>query len=349
MIFRTQTAYSIFLAGWFLLIGTLAGVRPAVAQPSVGVIVMPFRINAPADLAYLSGEIPEALRQQFEEEGANARVLEPETAEAWAKTGETDADLARLALQTGADYVVRGSLTWIGQNFSVDARKKFIALLLETVGIAAQSGASASGLHRDVEEQRQVRPQIALHPVLDRRYPRRRNAAAASLVGIGGIGKAIAQHDLAGVQCRTNHAGDVLGARREHQQHFAFGGDVQLAAMQQDIADAFTEFGAAGFARHHDFAPRTLQPIPDESQVGALPGSLSTFQRDEYSSWHNILPACRGSGRLVARYRSPRLSFQLVFDHGLVVFFQRSGKIVAAIAASDKIQGSGNHRMHHGL
>jgi outer membrane protein insertion porin family len=122
MIFRTQTASSIFLAGWFLFIGTLVGVRPAVAQPSVGVIVMPFRINAPADLAYLSGEIPEAMRQQFEEEGANARVLEPETADAWAKTGETDADLARLAMQTGADYVVRGSLTWIGQNFSVDAR-----------------------------------------------------------------------------------------------------------------------------------------------------------------------------------------------------------------------------------
>ena len=35
---------------------------------------------------------------------------------------ETDAELARMAIQTGADYVVRGSLTWIGQNFSLDAR-----------------------------------------------------------------------------------------------------------------------------------------------------------------------------------------------------------------------------------
>jgi outer membrane protein insertion porin family len=122
MIFRNRTGYLIFHLGWILWTGTLWCAGPAVAQSSAGVIVMPFSVHAPPDLAYLRDEIPEAMRQQFADEGANARVLEADTADVWVKSGETDADLARLAIQTGADYVVRGSLTWIGQNFSLDAR-----------------------------------------------------------------------------------------------------------------------------------------------------------------------------------------------------------------------------------
>ena len=122
MMFCSRTGHLAVWLSWIPLAASLWCVQPAVAQPSAGVIVMPFAVHAPAELAYLRDEIPEAMRQQFEEEGANARVLEPETAESWAKTGDTDADVARLAIQTGADYVVRGSLTWIGQNFSLDAR-----------------------------------------------------------------------------------------------------------------------------------------------------------------------------------------------------------------------------------
>jgi outer membrane protein insertion porin family len=102
-----------------IVFGTVIG---ALAQPTVGVVVMPISIHAPADMGYLRSEIPEAMRQQFAEDGANARVLDAETAADWTKTGGTDADFARMALQTGVDYVVTGSLTWIGQDFSLDMR-----------------------------------------------------------------------------------------------------------------------------------------------------------------------------------------------------------------------------------
>ncbi|MCK7503931.1 MAG: hypothetical protein MZV70_07405 [Desulfobacterales bacterium] len=70
---------------------------------------MPFAIHAPAELAYLKGEIPEAMRQQFAEEGANARVLDAETAAAWSQTGGDGCGRRpRLAMQTGADYRGRG-------------------------------------------------------------------------------------------------------------------------------------------------------------------------------------------------------------------------------------------------
>jgi outer membrane protein insertion porin family len=95
----------------------------APAQPqAVGVIVMPFEVHAPAELAYLKSELPEAMKQKFTEEGANARVLDDATAESWIQSALTHAELARLAMQTGADYLVWGSLTWIGQDFSLDAR-----------------------------------------------------------------------------------------------------------------------------------------------------------------------------------------------------------------------------------
>jgi outer membrane protein insertion porin family len=105
-----------------VLIGAAALPAVAVAQQAVGVIVMPLEVHAQPELSYLKNEIPEAMRRQLTEDGANARILDPETADSWRKTAQADSDLARLGVQTGADYLVWGSLTWIGQNFSLDAR-----------------------------------------------------------------------------------------------------------------------------------------------------------------------------------------------------------------------------------
>ena len=115
---RNKTGW---IAGVLLSIGFGSAIV-AWAQSSVGVVLMPIAIHAPAEMAYLKGEIPEAMRQQLSEDGANARLLDAETAAAWSAAGGTDADFIRLALQTGADYVVTGSLTWIGQDFSLDMR-----------------------------------------------------------------------------------------------------------------------------------------------------------------------------------------------------------------------------------
>ena len=111
-----------FRLTWVFLGMVLGTVIGASAQPTVSVIIMPFSIHAQPEMAYLKGDIPEAMRQQFAEDGANPRVLDAETAAVWSKAGETEADLARMAIQIGADYVVSGSLTWIGQDFSLDAR-----------------------------------------------------------------------------------------------------------------------------------------------------------------------------------------------------------------------------------
>jgi outer membrane protein insertion porin family len=88
----------------------------------VGVVILPFDVHAQPELAYLKKEIPEAMNRQLTAAGASARILDAETAAAWARSADSDRALARLGVQTGADYLVWGSLTWIGQAFSLDAR-----------------------------------------------------------------------------------------------------------------------------------------------------------------------------------------------------------------------------------
>jgi outer membrane protein insertion porin family len=119
----------------YILMGVLAAWLCAVllpahalAQQAVGVVLLPFEIHAQPEFSYLKKDIPEAMKQQFAEDGANARILDEATAGAWRSEAATDADLARRGVQTGADYLAWGSMTLIGQSFSLDAR------LLATAG-----------------------------------------------------------------------------------------------------------------------------------------------------------------------------------------------------------------------
>jgi hypothetical protein len=56
---------------------------------------------------------------------------------------------------------------------------------------------------------------------------------------------------------------------------------MELFAVQQNIAHAFAQLGAPRLARDHDLMSRALQPLADESQVGAFAGALAAFQSNE--------------------------------------------------------------------
>ena len=104
----------------FLLTGLLTDV--AYAQQSVRVVILPFEIHAQQDMSYLQKEIPQAIKTQLEQEGANVLILDRASLES--RNIQTDRlqDLRKLALDIGAEYIIWGSLTWIGQNFSLDAK-----------------------------------------------------------------------------------------------------------------------------------------------------------------------------------------------------------------------------------
>jgi len=109
------------------------------AQPSARVVVLPFEIHAQEDLAYLQAEIPSAIKRQLESEGAGVEVLSAATFDDWRRLGGGVEGFRTAGAQLGADHVIWGSLTWLGNNFSLDVS------LLSTAGLEPPQAFSAQG------------------------------------------------------------------------------------------------------------------------------------------------------------------------------------------------------------
>ena len=96
-------------------------VNSAHSMEAVRIVVLPFKIHALKELGYLESEIPKVIRSHLKQEGAV--LLEADVApDALFKEAALDIDnMRKFGVKSGADYVIWGSLTWIGQKFSLDA------------------------------------------------------------------------------------------------------------------------------------------------------------------------------------------------------------------------------------
>ena len=94
----------------------------AFAQQTVRVIILPFKIYAQEELSYLQKQIPQVIKTQLEQEGAKVLVIDQESLVSRNMQADKLKDIRAIGLEIGTDYVVWGSLTWIGQNFSLDAK-----------------------------------------------------------------------------------------------------------------------------------------------------------------------------------------------------------------------------------
>ena len=92
------------------------------AQKSISVLVLPFEINAAADASYLAAEIPTVIGKHLESEGAAVLPLPQEFLTPARPSGWSYEQIRRVGMQAGADAVLSGSLTLIGQQFSLDVR-----------------------------------------------------------------------------------------------------------------------------------------------------------------------------------------------------------------------------------
>ncbi|MBW2575033.1 MAG: outer membrane protein assembly factor BamA [Deltaproteobacteria bacterium] len=89
---------------------------------TVRVVVLPFKIHAVKDLSYMQTEISDMIKRDLKQDGAI--ILEPEIISdlAWEKVAETVEGIRNFGVKSDADYVIWGSLTCIGQQFSLDAK-----------------------------------------------------------------------------------------------------------------------------------------------------------------------------------------------------------------------------------
>ncbi len=102
----------------------------AIAQEPVRVVVYPFEVHAPERLDDLTGQIEDLIEKQLRDEGVvivqSDQALEklPNIKEGGLKR------LRTLGLNVGADFVIWGSLTKIGNRFSLDVK------VMESYGVA---------------------------------------------------------------------------------------------------------------------------------------------------------------------------------------------------------------------
>jgi outer membrane protein insertion porin family len=87
------------------------------ALETVRVLVLPFEMRAVKDLSNMQTEVSDRIKKDLKQEGAV--ILDPENILdfSWEKHTETIEEIRNVGVKSGADYVVWGSLTWIGQKF----------------------------------------------------------------------------------------------------------------------------------------------------------------------------------------------------------------------------------------
>lgn len=94
----------------------------AMAQEEVRVVVLPFEVHAPERLDDLVGQIRGLVEKQLEEEGV-VLVESGESLEGLRGTEEGGLNRLRtLGLNVGADFIIWGSFTKIGERFSLDVK-----------------------------------------------------------------------------------------------------------------------------------------------------------------------------------------------------------------------------------
>ena len=112
---------------------------------TVRVAVLPFEVHAVKDFSYMQTEISDMIKKDLEQEGVV--ILEPGIITDFAEDKDTVTieGIRNFGVKSGADYVIWGSLTWIGQKFILVA--KMIESFEEgSVGIFVKEGRSIENL-----------------------------------------------------------------------------------------------------------------------------------------------------------------------------------------------------------
>jgi hypothetical protein len=116
--------------------------------------------------------------------------------------------------------------------------------------------------------------------------------AAGSLVGLRGVGEAVAEDDGAGGERGFDDLGDGLGAVGEHEGHLGERADGAErgfgAGVEQNGANAVAERGGAGVAQHDNGVAGAVSQAARRRKLGGLAGAVETFEGDEVTARHRV-------------------------------------------------------------
>src|SRR5579863_7311607 len=150
--------------------------------------------------------------------------------------------------------------------------------------LIAQAGASHAHRGIGVEQDRQVRLQVAAENAMQFEHGPATQLATTSLVSFGGIGEAIAENNLPAIERGLNHLRNMLSAGGEHQRHFCQRRKTLRGGVEQHPANLFSGRGSSRLARLYHLVSSKTQSVRQLAQLRALAGTVESFKGDEFSA-----------------------------------------------------------------
>ncbi len=100
------------------------------AEKPVTVVILPFEIHSSDDYSNLQTSIPEVLKKHLKQDGVTVLDVDKHKGLTTENTTKGKNQIRNLGIKSEADYIIWGSMAWIGKQFSLDIK------MLEVFGTA---------------------------------------------------------------------------------------------------------------------------------------------------------------------------------------------------------------------
>ncbi len=179
--------------------------------------------------------------------------------------------------------------------FVVDAAVEELVLALEAGFVALGTGgavvAAASAVEGLVKIGEKQDGEVGIEPTAQDLVHAQdgfaAELAAAALIGLTGVGEAIAEHDVAAVKRRRDDLGDALGARGEHESQLSHGIEALGFRIEEQGADAIADVGASGLAGDGDGETLGFEVRGEFAELRGFAGAIQAFEGEEEATRHN--------------------------------------------------------------
>jgi len=92
------------------------------AKKPVTVVILPFEIHSSDDYSNLQTGIPEVLKKHLKQDGVTVLDADKQKGLSPENTSKGKNEVRNFGIESGADYVIWGSMAWIGKQFSLDIK-----------------------------------------------------------------------------------------------------------------------------------------------------------------------------------------------------------------------------------
>ncbi|GBD18514.1 hypothetical protein HRbin27_01011 [bacterium HR27] len=130
-----------------------------------------------------------------------------------------------------------------------------------------------------IEEDREVRPEIARREAVQRAQPCLVQPTPGSLVGERRVDVPIAHDETPAGERRANDRPDVFGPCRGEEEHFRLG--THRSAREQPFPDRFTYRRATRFTGEQDRETMRFQPCREQLALRRFTSALRPLEGDE--------------------------------------------------------------------